>query len=89
MTKLVLQIEGMKCGACEAHVNDAARRAANVKSVKSSAASGSSQILLEDGSDAKKIIDAIEADGYKVTSFEQSEYQKENFLKKLFKKRKI
>ena len=36
MTQITLHIDGMMCGMCEAHVNDAVRKAIPVKKVKSS-----------------------------------------------------
>ena len=36
MVKITLDIEGMACGMCEAHVNDAIRKAFSVKKVSSS-----------------------------------------------------
>lgn len=36
MNKYILDIEGMRCGMCEAHVNDEIRKAVNVKKVTSS-----------------------------------------------------
>ena len=36
MTKTVLKIDGMMCGMCESHVNDAIRKAFPVKKVTSS-----------------------------------------------------
>ena len=36
MTKTILSIEGMQCGMCEAHVNDAIRNNFAVKKVTSS-----------------------------------------------------
>ena len=38
MTKTILSIEGMQCGMCEAHVNDAIRNNFAVKKVTSAAA---------------------------------------------------
>ena len=40
MTKTVLKIDGMMCGMCESHVNDAIRTAFAVKKVSSSHAKG-------------------------------------------------
>lgn len=36
MTKTTLKIDGMMCGMCESHVNDAIRNAFEVKKVTSS-----------------------------------------------------
>ncbi len=35
MVKITLEVEGMACGMCEAHVNDAIRKAFPVKKVTS------------------------------------------------------
>ena len=36
MNRMILKIDGMACGMCESHVNDAIRRAFPVKKVSSS-----------------------------------------------------
>lgn len=36
MIQYTLEVEGMQCGMCESHVNDAVRRAFRVKKVESS-----------------------------------------------------
>ena len=36
MTEITLKIDGMMCGMCEAHMNDAVRNALKVKKVTSS-----------------------------------------------------
>ena len=41
MLKIVLEVEGMRCGMCETHVNDVVRRVDGVKKVKSSHARSS------------------------------------------------
>ena len=40
MTRTTVQVSGMACGMCEAHVNDAVRSAFRVKKVNSSRARG-------------------------------------------------
>ena len=47
MTKTVLHIEGMMCGMCEAHVNDAIRKNFEVKKVTSSHTKKETEILSE------------------------------------------
>ena len=44
MIKITLQVDGMQCGMCEAHVNDAIRRAFPVKKVTSSHSKGQTVI---------------------------------------------
>ena len=41
MTKTTLEVDGMMCGMCESHVNEAIRKALDVKKVSSSHSKGS------------------------------------------------
>lgn len=45
MKKITVRVEGMVCGMCEAHVNDAVRRAFKVKKVSSSHSKGRTEII--------------------------------------------
>ena len=47
MVKTILKVQGMACGMCEAHVNDAVRKAFSVKKVTSSHAQGQTEIITE------------------------------------------
>ena len=47
MKKTILTIDGMMCGMCESHVNDAIRANFNVKKVRSSHAKNRCEILSE------------------------------------------
>ena len=40
MTKTTLEVDGMMCGMCESHVNEAIRKALDVKKVSSSHSKG-------------------------------------------------
>ena len=51
MTQTTIKIDGMMCGMCESHVNDAIRRAFNVKKVTSSHTKGQTVILAEQAPD--------------------------------------
>ena len=44
MTETKLKIDGMMCGMCESHINDAIRRAFNVKKVTSSHSKGETTV---------------------------------------------
>ena len=66
MVRMILEIDGMACGMCEAHVNDAVRRAFTVKKVTSSHAKGRTEILSEQPLEEEKLRAAIEAAGYRV-----------------------
>ena len=47
MIKIVIDIDGMMCGMCESHINDAIRQNFNVKKVKSSHTKGQTEIIAE------------------------------------------
>ena len=68
MIRVILEIEGMKCGMCEAHVNDIIRK--NVKSygLKTSHSKNKSKFVIDDNNKDKidLIIQAIEKDGYRI-----------------------
>ena len=51
MWKYTVEVNGMVCGMCEAHVNDAVRDNFNVKKVKSSHSKGQTVILTEEDMD--------------------------------------
>lgn len=48
MLKITLEVEGMRCGMCETHVNDVVRRVEGVKKVTSSHAKGRTEVIAED-----------------------------------------
>ena len=60
MKKIILKVDGMSCGMCEAHVNDAVRRTANVKKVSSSHTKGLTEIILDNEIDLDAVKRAIE-----------------------------
>ena len=68
MVKITAQVEGMRCGMCEAHVNGVVRRAFPVRKVSSSHARGETVIIAEQCIDDERLRKAIGDAGYKVTS---------------------
>lgn len=86
MKKLTLMVDGMMCGMCEAHVNDAVRKAATVKKVTSSHTSGQTVVIAEDDVDVLAIRAAIEEQGYAVSDVKEEEYKAGGIIKRLFKK---
>ena len=80
MNKITVKIDGMMCGMCESHVNDAIRRAFPVKKVTSSHAKGEAVILTDDSIDEAPLRAAIDATGYKVLSVESGPYEKKGFF---------
>ena len=64
MTKTVLSIEGMACGMCEAHVNDAIRANFSVKKVSSSHKKGQTEVISEQPLDEALLRSTITATGF-------------------------
>jgi len=80
MIETTVGVEGMMCGMCEAHVNDAIRNAFEVKKVKSSHANKQTIIYSETELDVEKLKGTIAAMGYDVTSVESKPYKRKKFL---------
>lgn len=82
MFKTTVQIEGMACGMCESHVNDAIRRAFAVKKVASSCKKGTTEILSELPISAEDLREALDGTGYKVLEVSCEEYVKKGLFGK-------
>ena len=80
MNKITIKIDGMMCGMCESHINDAIRRAFPVKKVTSSHTKGETVILTETDIAETALRSAIDATGYKVLSVESGPYEKKGFF---------
>lgn len=80
MYQITLKIDGMACGMCESHVNDAIRAKFPVKKVTSSHSKGESVILTEQeiGEDALRGV--IEPTGYKVMGYTSAPYEKKGLF---------
>ncbi len=76
MLKITLEVEGMRCGMCETHVNDVVRRMDGVKKVRSSHAKGRTEVITEDGVNIELIKEAIAKQGYGVGRIETEPYVK-------------
>mgnify|MGYP004557027119 CR=1 FL=1 len=79
MVKMTLSVDGMACGMCEAHVNDAVRKVFQVKKVTSSHSKGTTEIIAEEPLDEEKLKNAIEATGYSVLDVKTEPYEKKKF----------
>lgn len=80
MIRITLKIDGMMCGMCEAHINDAVRGSFDVKKVTSSHKKGETVIIAESGIDEDKLRSVIDETGYRVLSIEQEPYDKKGGL---------
>ena len=64
--KITLQIDGMMCGMCESHINDAIRSNLIVKKLKTSHATGLSEFQTNDVVSDDRLKEIINKTGYKV-----------------------
>ena len=85
MYQTTLKIDGMMCGMCEAHINDAVRAAFPVKKVTSSHQKGETVLLSDQPVDEGKLRQVIDGTGYKAGSVETGTYEKKGFFAR-FKK---
>ena len=79
VTKTTLSIDGMMCSMCEAHINDAIRKAFPVKKVTSSAAKNQTEILSEAPLDEAALHAVIDPTGYRLLSVRSEPYEKKGF----------
>lgn len=86
MKQVALKIDGMKCGMCEAHINDNVRHLDGIKKVSSSHIKGTCQIICEDNVSIEDIKGAITKDGYHVLDEESTPYEKKGLFARIFKK---
>ena len=80
MYKTTLTINGMMCGMCEAHINDAVRKSFDVKKVSSSHRKGTAEIICESPPDEQKLRDVISQTGYELTAISSEIYKKKGLF---------
>ena len=80
MLKYILKIDGMMCGMCEAHINEAIRAAFKVKKVSSSHTKGETVIITEDPLDEARLADTVGGTGYTLVSVKDEPYEKKGFF---------
>ncbi len=85
MIKTILKIDGMKCGMCEAHINELIIKNFKVNKVASSHIKNETIIISEDDISEEILHQVIDPTGYIVLSIEKEPYQKKHFFKKIFK----
>ena len=83
MIQTTLQIDGMMCGMCEAHICDAIRKAVPaVKKVTASRTKKEASFLTENGVDADALKAAIDATGYACLGVESVPYEKKGLFRR-------
>lgn len=80
MFETIVTVDGMMCGMCESHVNDAIRKAFPVKKVTSSHKKGETVILTEQPVDEQAVRDALADTGYDVTAMASHLYKKKGLF---------
>ena len=86
MIRTVVDIDGMMCGMCESHVNDAVRNNFKVKKVSSSHGKGRTVIESEAPLDEDELRRVIGTTGYEVQQITSEEVQKKGLFGGLFGK---
>ena len=79
MVKTTVLIDGMSCSMCEAHINEAVRKAFPVKKVTSSHRKGVTEILSDTPLDEETLRDTIGRTGYTLRDVKSESYEKRGF----------
>ena len=82
MYETKVKIDGMMCGMCESHINDAIRNAFSVKKVSASHSKGEADIISVEPIDEAKLREAITKTGKAVESKPYEKHGLFGFLKK-------
>ena len=80
MHKTKVEIDGMACSMCEAHVCEALRKALRVKKIRASHKNGEAELLTQEPVDEKTLRQAVEATGYRVVSVKSEPYVKKGLF---------
>lgn len=85
MVQVNLKIDGMACGMCEAHINDAIRSHFTVKKVSSSHTRGETTIVCEAPPEEQKLREVIAETGYTLLGMEVKPCEEKHGLGGLFR----
>ena len=80
MIKTTVKVDGMMCGMCESHVNDAVIKAFQVDKVSSSHSKGETTIITDGPVDQDRLKAAIKATGYEIKGITSEPYEKKKGL---------
>jgi copper chaperone CopZ len=80
MVEITVGIEGMACGMCEAHINEAVRKAFKVKKVSSSHTKKRTVIIAEQDIPEQELKEVIAKTGYDFVSVSSKPYEKKGFF---------
>lgn len=80
MIETIVKVDGMMCGMCEGHINDAIRSHFQVKKVSSSHSKGRTVIQSQEALDQAQLRQVIDATGYKVLDVVSRPVEKRGLL---------
>lgn len=81
MLKTTVNVDGMACGMCEAHVCDAVRKAVpEAKKVSASHVKNVVSFVTDNEIDVEALKSAIEATGYRFEAVESAPYEKKGLF---------
>ena len=80
MIQITVHVDGMACGMCESHINNAVRKAFPVKKVSSSHTKHQTVILTEQDIDADALKSVISATGYEAGEVTKAPYEKKGLF---------
>ena len=82
MIKITVGVEGMACGMCEAHINDAVRQNFSVKKVTSSHTKKQTILITENDISEQDLKNVIAKAGYDLVSVLSEPYEKKGLFGK-------
>lgn len=80
MIETIVKVDGMMCGMCESHINDAVRSHFQVKKVSSSHTKGQTVIQSQEALDQEQLRQVIDATGYKALDVVSRPLEKRGLL---------
>ena len=80
MIETIVKVDGMMCGMCEGHINDAIRSHFQVRKVSSSHSKGRTVIRSQEALDQVQLRQVIDATGYKVLDVVSRPVEKRGLL---------
>lgn len=80
MIETIVKVDGMMCGMCEGHINDAIRSHFQVRKVSSSHSKGRTVIQSQEPLDREQLVRVIDATGYKALDVVSRPVEKRGLL---------
>ncbi len=79
MYKIILSIDGMKCGMCEAHINDLVRKKIKVNKVSSNHKKNETTIICDTYLSNELLNNIFDGSGYKINNVKREDAKKTIF----------